>query len=147
MTPLRRRLLAGCIALTLISASSLAIADASARQREQLAALRASLVTHAEQDDAKLASDDIQLVSSWLDQADELLAKREGDQASYRLKRAEYGVELVGAIVIASQIEAKANDQEAAFVRSDEQIAALKQEVEQLQQKRAALNSELNTLR
>lgn len=122
-------------------------ADAVDRYKGKLDELRAELVTQSEQDAAGLAQDDIAQITTWLSQAEKHLNEGDSDEASYKLKRAEYGIDLVRALTVASQIEAKAAEQEQAFGQSDEQVATLKAEVEALQAKKSELTQQLNQVR
>ena len=128
-------------------ATSPAFADAASQYAEQLGKLRADLVALTEQDAAGLAQEDIGRISGWLDQAEKELNERDAESASFLLKRSEYGVDLVRALTVASQIEAKADEQEKAFSQVDEQIATLKTETEALEAQKAQLTQQLNQLR
>lgn len=140
-----------CGALVLLCSVGFAIspafADAASQYAEQLGVLRAELVKLTEQDAAGLAQEDIGRISGWLDEAEKELAERDSESASFLLKRSEYGVDLVRALTVASQIEAKAAEQEKAFSQVDEQIAALKVEAEALEAQKAQLTQQLNQLR
>lgn len=140
-----------CGALVLVCVTVFAIspafADAASQYADQLGTLRAELVKLTEQDTAGLAQEDIARISGWLDEAEKELAERDAESASFLLKRSEYGLDLVRALTVASQIESKATEQEKAFSQVDEQIAALKTEAEALQAQKAQLTQQLNQLR
>lgn len=143
-----RAVFCGVLVLCCMSfAMSPAFADAASQYAEQLGTLRAELVKLTEQDEAGLAQEDIGRISGWLDEAEKELNDRDTETASFLLKRSEYGVDLVRALTVASQIEAKAAEQEKAFSQVDDQIAALKTEAEALEAQKAQLTQQLNQLR
>ncbi len=146
-TQSRHRWLGGLALLGILCVGVPGFAGAADRYKTQLEALRGELVTQSEQDAAGLAQSDIEQITTWLEQADAHLKAGDTDDAGYKLKRAEYGIDLVRALTVASQIEAKAVEQETAFGQSDDQVAALKAEVEALQAKKAELTQQLNQLR
>lgn len=136
------------VAVAVVCASaSPAFADAAARYRKQLETFRAEVTQQAEADEAGLASDELTLLADWLDQAETFLKQGDTDAAGYQLKRVEYGLDLVRALVAASQIEAKAKEQEAAHAQASEQVAKLKNEVDELVAKKAELQKQLQSLR
>lgn len=138
-----RALRAFALAVLLLGIPALASADGAST----LQTLRAELAAQSEQDAAGLAQDDIAQVTTWLAEADRHLEEGDSDEASYKLKRAEYGINLVRALTVASQVEAKAIEQETAFEQSDEQVATLKAEVEALQARKSELTQQLNQVR
>lgn len=146
-TQRRRKVGAVIAAVVMIAVSSTAFASAASRYKEQITAFRAELKTQAEADAGGLAADDLVKVADWLDQSEKLLNEGKTDQAGYRLKRAEYGLDLTRALVGASQIAGKADEQEKAYGDSQAQIEKLKKEIEQLQTRKAELQKEINTYR
>jgi hypothetical protein len=142
------------IGLALLATCSLtfgAVGDSSAQSRaryqETIDSLRVMLDEQAKLDLKELAAADREDVFLWLDDAERLLSKGDLDGASQLIKRAEYGVELVTATTAASQIQGRAEAQEADFFTAQEQIEALKKEVAELQKKREALAQELTTIK
>lgn len=143
----QRRVWMALAMIFVIGVSSTAIASAASRYKEQITAFRGELKTQAEADTGGLAADDLLQVAKWLDESEKLLAEGKTDEAGYRLKRAEYGLDLTRALVGASQIAGKADEQEKAFSEAQAQIGKLNKEIEQLQARKAELQKEINTYR
>ncbi len=140
--------------LTLLTVCSLTLggvgvsqAQSRARYQETIDSLRVMLDEQAKLDIKNLAERDREDVFLWLDDAERLLAKGDLDAASKLIKRSEYGVELVTATAAASQIQSRAEGQEADFFTAQEQIEKLKAEVVKLQEQAKALATELKAIK
>ena len=135
-----------CAVVTTIGAVSVSTAQSRARYQETIDSLRVMLDEQAKIDEKGLAERDREDVFLWLDDAERLIAKGDLDGAGRLIKRAEYGVELVTAVSAASQIQARAEKQEADFFTAQEQIEALKAEIQKLQDKKKSIEGEIRTL-
>ena len=141
----------GLVLLTTCSLSfgvvGVSSAQSRARYQETIDSLRLMLDEQAKLDLKNLAEADREDAFLWLDDAERLLSKGDLDGASRLIKRAEYGVELVTAATAASQIQGRAEAQEADYFTAQEQIEALKKEVAELQEQSKALAQELATIK
>ena len=113
----------------------------------QIKAFNARVVALSKADEAELAKDDIARLALWLEEAERLLADREVREAGWRLKRVEYGVELVTELVEASHIKAEADKQRAAYDSAQTKIDELGAQIETLRAKKTQLTAQLGTLR
>ena len=149
MTRTPRQLVVACmlVASALALGAGPAFAGAADRYREQIQTFRAQLAEQAEADEAGLAAQDINKLADWLDEAESLLEQGETDEAGYRLKRVEYGLELVRALTAASQIQAQAENQELAATEARAQVTELEQQVTELKARKAELEQQLRQLR
>lgn len=93
---------------------------------------------------AAAASDDIATTREWLSNAKVLLANGDEDGAAVLLRRVGFSLELIEALTTVGSIQKAADEQEAAYYKAtQEQIPQLKQEIEELESKIAALKSQL----
>jgi predicted nucleic acid-binding Zn-ribbon protein len=116
------------------------------RYKQQIQQFRSDLEEYSKLDEAGLADKDIAMVRSWLDDAETLVAKGQTETAKLRIKRVEYGLDLIRSMVTASQLRSKAEKQEQAFHQAREDIERLEAEIEALQKRRDELQSELESL-
>lgn len=119
----------------------------AANPNEQIEQLRTMLDAQDALDEADAALKDRQVARKWLEEAELLAANGKEDAAKRRIRRAEFAVELVTALVAAALVRQKAEAQEAAAHGAPETVAALQQEVETLRAKRDQLQTELQKLR
>lgn len=143
-----RRLLSALLAGALVlSSASAAFASAADRYLQQIAQHRATLEQQAKADADKKASEEIDDVSKWLDEAE--AAARRGDipTARKRVKRAEYGLMLVGELVRVSALTASVKKQQRVGEEATKEVAKMEKEIEALKQKKTALKQQLDTLR
>jgi hypothetical protein len=131
------------IAFTLLIAAPGAAQD---RYGQQITAFRAVLAEQADLDKGALAADERALMEQWLSEAEAMLAKGDRAGASRRLKRVEDGMELVRALVVASQLAGDADKQEQSAKAAAEQVESMKKEVEALTAKRQELQTQLRQL-
>lgn len=124
-----------------------AFADMGAKYKQQIETFKAQVITLSEADEAKLATDELTLLTRWLEESEKLLAVGDVDGAGYMLKRVEFGVDLATALVAASKIEARTQEQNASSEQMSKQIKELEAEVTKLQEKKAELQSQLDQLR
>lgn len=141
MTQIRRFAL-----IVLTFAFLLPAGPAWANQTEQIEQLRSMLDQQDELDAEGAAKKDRDLARKWLQEAELLVANGKRDQAKRRLRRAEFAVELVTALVAAAVIQQKAKEQEAAAYSAPETKAELEAEVEKLRKRKAELQAELQKL-
>jgi hypothetical protein len=130
------------VAIVLIASS----APAWANQTEQIEQLRAMLDEQDELDTEDAAKKDREMARKWLEEAEILVANGKEAAAKKRLRRVEFAVELVTALVAAAVIRQQAEEQEAAAYSSPDTLESLKQEVENLRKKKADLQRELQQL-
>lgn len=147
MTP--RKPIIALLLITLITGALATSASANSRQEyaKQVEVFRAKLLEQSEADAGKLAADDIALVSTWLKEAQALLGSGDVDRAGYKLKRVEYGIDLIQALVGASKIKDAATQQTLAYEKSLAQIEKLKAETAKLQEQKAQLERDLRAAR
>lgn len=136
---------------TLLSSFLIAVIVASsmpawANQTEQIEQLRAMLDEQDDLDEADAARKDREMARKWLEEAELLVANGKESAAKKRLRRVEFAVELVTALVAASVIRQQAEEQEAAAYSSPETKEALAEEVEALRKQKADLKRELQQL-
>jgi phage shock protein A len=132
------------LALVLGASSEGAAQD---RYVQQISAFRAVLAEQADLDKGQLAADERALMEQWLQEAEALLKKGDRTGAARRLKRVEDGMELVRALVVASQMAGDADTQEQSAKAAAEQVESMKKEIEALVAKRQELQSQLQQLR
>lgn len=145
-----RRLATSLTAAFLILALVLgASSEGAAQDRyvQQISAFRAVLAEQADLDKGQLAADERALMEQWLQEAEALLKKGDRTGAARRLKRVEDGMELVRALVVASQMAGDADTQEQSAKAAAEQVESMKKEIEALVAKRQELQSQLQQLR
>lgn len=124
-----------------------AFADMGAKYKQQIETFKTQVISLSEADEAKLATDELTLLTRWLEESEKLLALGDVDGAGYMLKRVEFGVDLATALVAASKIEARTQEQNASSEQMTKQIKELEAEVAKLQEKKAELQSQLDQLR
>lgn len=137
---------AACLALALVLGAS-SEGAAQDRYAQQISAFRAVLAEQADLDKGQLAADERALMEQWLQEAEALLQQGDRAGAARRLKRVEDGVELVRALVVASQMAGDADTQEQSAKVAAEQVESMKKEIEALVAKRQELQSQLQQLR
>lgn len=123
------------------------LATASANEAEQIEQYRAMLDELDALDKSGAASTDRRLARQWLQEADVLVANGKEKGARQRLRRVEFAVELVTALVNAALIRQKAEEQEAYAYTAPEQAEALQLQVEELRKRKTELQKELQQLR
>lgn len=123
------------------------LSSVSANPTAQIEQLRAMLDQQDELDTAGAATTDRQLARKWLQEAEILVANGKEDAAKRRLRRAEFAVELVTAMVASAVIRQKAEEQEAYAHTAPEQTEEMRADVERLRERKAELQRELQTLR
>lgn len=121
--------------------------SAWANPSEQIEQLRAMLDEQDELDQKDAAVKDRQMARKWLEEAQVLLANGKDDAAKRRIKRVEFAVELVTALVAAALVRQKAEEQEAAAYGAPETVEQLRADVEKLRQQKTELQRELSQLR
>ncbi len=124
-----------------------AAAPAWANPTEQIEQLRAMLDQQDQIDEKDAALKDRQMARKWLEEAELLAANGKDSEAKRRIKRAEFAVELVTALVAAAVVRQKAEEQEAAAYGVPETVAKLQSDVEALRAQKAELQRELTQLK
>lgn len=136
--------------LSIVLAVAVLVAGAgplAANPNAQIEQLRAMLDEQDKLDTANHAAKDREMARKWLEEAELLAANGKEEAAKRRIKRAEFAVELVTALVAAAIVRQKAEEQEAAAFNTPETVAALQVEVDALRKKKADLQLELQQLR
>lgn len=118
-----------------------------ANETAQVEQFRAMLDEQDALDTGNAAQKDRAEARQWLQEAEVLVANGKTKVAKQRLRRVEFAVELVTALVAAAQIRQAADAQEAAAYTAPEQLSKLQQDVEALRKQKTALQTELNQLR
>ena len=109
---------------------------------ERIAQLEASLAEQEQLSDA--AAKDKQLARDFINDAKEAQGSKK--LFSRKIKRAEFAVELVRALVAAAVIRQKAEEQEAAAFSAPETTAEMAKEVERLRKRKAVLEQKLRQI-
>lgn len=123
------------------------VISVSANETEQIQQLGTMLDEQDTLDAADAAKKDRQLARQWLQEAEVLLANGKNEAAKRRLRRVEFAVELVTALVAAALIRQKAEEQEASAYTAPEQMEQLQTDVDNLRKKKTELQTELSQLR
>ena len=119
-----------------------AFADSGQKKIEQF---RVMLITQGEADTANVAAKDRAMTEKWLKEAEVLLANGKVDAATRRLRRVEFALDLIRAMVTSSNYRILAEEQEAASYAAPDQIAALEQSIKELQKRKVELERRLRT--
>lgn len=141
-----RRVIAALILCLAMSAPMLSFANASTRYREQLDQFRIMVEELAKLDTQNMAADDRADIVQWLEETEVFLARGDLDATGTRLKRIEYGLEMVRQITTVSQLQGQAQLQEQNFHSATEEVAKMKAEIEQLQAKKTELGQAIRAL-
>ena len=124
------------------SASVATAADRSGK--EEAAQYEKMLAQHEAGSGAAAAAEDIEKAHEWLSNAKVLLANGDKNGAEVLLRRVGFALELIDALTTVGSLQEAADDQEAAHYKAtNEQIPALKKEIEELKGKMATLKSQL----
>ena len=138
-----RRFLSVLTLLGVVFTTSIGSADESA---DQIAQYRAMLDQQAQADSKGVAATDRDLAAKWLKEAEVLVANGDSGAASRRLRRVEFALDLIRAMVAASEIRTAAETQEAAAFKNPELLEQLQTEVDALRKKKAELVAERQKL-
>lgn len=137
------RALAVCLMLLLATPL---MANPKVRYQASIDEFRALLEEQESADTRKLAAEDLQDVHDWLDNAEKLLATGDYTRVNQLLKRVEYGLDLVTAVVGAAQMLVQAETQESGFGKAQEQIKNMRVEITKLQAEKQELQRQLQGL-
>lgn len=143
---LNRRVLVALTLCLAMCSPMLGWANASTRYREQLDQFRIMVEELAKLDTQNMAADDRADIVQWLEETEVFLARGDLDATGTRLKRIEYGLEMVRQITTVSQLQGQAQLQEQNFHAATEEVAKMKTEIEQLQAKKAELGQALRAI-
>ena len=138
-----RRIFGVCAVALALTLAVPAYADES---QEQISQYRAMLTEQDALDTKNVADQDRQLAAKWLQEAEVLLASGDDDAADKRLRRVEFAIDLIRAMVASAEIRNAAEAQEAAAFKGPELLEELQVEVDALKKKRADLEQELRKL-
>lgn len=138
-----RRIFGVCAVALALTLAVPAYADES---QEQISQYRAMLTEQDALDTKNVAEQDRQLAAKWLQEAEVLLASGDDDAADKRLRRVEFAIDLIRAMVASAEIRNAAEAQEAAAFKGPELLEELQAEVDALKKKRADLEQELRKL-
>ena len=123
------------------------LANAWANPTEQIEQLRTMLDEQDALDQKDAALKDRQMARKWLEEAQVLQANGKDDAAKRRIKRVEFAVELVTALVAAGLVRQRAEEQESAAYGAPDTVETLRADVERLRQEKSDLQRELAQLR
>lgn len=138
-----RKLMSTAVLMVALGGATPAFADDSA---DQIAQFQTMLEQQAQLDTTNAAAADRELTQKWLKEAEVLRANGDDEAASRRLRRVEFALDLIRAMVAAADIRTAAEAQEAAAYNAPQTVEALQDEVDVLKKKRADLQKELQTL-
>lgn len=138
-----RRILSVVLSAALLLTSTVGWANPN----EQIDQLRTMLDEQDQLDQNDAALKDRQMARKWLEEAEVLAANGKEDAAKRRIKRVEFAVELVTALVAAALVRQKAEEQEAAAFGAPETVERLQDEVDALKKRKTELQQELSKLR
>jgi hypothetical protein len=124
-----------------------AAANANARYQQQIEQFKQMLDEQAQADSRNLSAQDRAQALTWLQEAEVLLANGRQEAASRRLRRVEYAVDLVRAMVAAGTIDTLAERQEAYYHTAQQQIAQFEAEIQDISRKKDNMERELQRLR
>lgn len=141
---LRRISLGIAFAVALMWVGPIAAAEPDQAMVEQY---RTELQEYQQAVGADAASKDIEMVSKWIEEAEVLIAGGNEGAAKRRLKRVEFGLDMVRAIVAAEQVRLAAEEQETAAYSAPETAAKLEADIEKLQNEKSELQAELQRLK
>lgn len=147
-TAKQRRLVT--VAFVLLSMFALAApvsANATARYKQQIEQFQATLEERAATDIKNITEKDRALTQKWLQEAEVLLANGKHEAVAHRVRRIEYALDLIQAMLHTADLDATAESQEEAFYTAREEIKRLDTEIEELQARKAQLTQELQRLR
>lgn len=138
-----RRFLSVCALVAVMTMGGMVWADEA---QDQIAQYRKMLDQQAEADVSGVASQDRQQAAKWLKEAEVLLANGDDEAAGRRLRRVEFSLDLIRAMVASAEIRMTAESQEASAFKAPKLLEQLQTEVDELRKKRAELQSELQKL-
>jgi hypothetical protein len=138
-----RRFFGVCAMILALTFAMPAHAD---ENQEQITQYRTMLTEQDALDTKGVAAQDRELAAKWLQEAEVLLANGDSDAADKRLRRVEFAIDLIRAMVASAEIRTAAEAQEAAAFKGPEITEQLQTEVEGLRQKRTELQQELQRL-
>lgn len=122
-------------------------ADNGGKYAKQVDQFSQILEKQAERDKEGVAQKDREQARQWLESAEVLLANGDDKQAKRMLKRVEFSITMMDAMIAAEEIERLADRQEEAYFKAkEEQIPRLKKQIEELEKERDELNDELEQL-
>ncbi len=139
-----KRLLSGFLTLVLVTFTFVGVASAEEQER-QVQQFEAMLAKQAELDTQGAAAKDRAMAEKWLKEAKVLLANGDEEAAAKRLRRVEFAVDLIRALVAASEIRKAAEEQEAAAYKAPERLSELQDELDALKKRRAELQRKLKS--
>ncbi|RDV39116.1 hypothetical protein DV096_00660 [Bradymonadaceae bacterium TMQ3] len=129
-------------AVTLVA--QLGFANSPERSRQQIGEFRAQLEELESSDRKEVASRDVEMIEGWLQEAEVLLANGQQEAVTMRMRRVEYGLDMVRALVQAGNIDASAESQEERYHQARAEIEELQSEISALERRKAELQEELN---
>ena len=124
--------------------AQLGFANNAERSRQQIGEFRAQLEELETTDRKAVASRDIEMVEGWLQESEVLLANGQQEAVSMRIRRVEYGLDMIRAMVQAGNIDASAESQEERYHQAQAEIEELQSEISALERRKAELQSELD---
>lgn len=131
----------------ILAMSEPAYANPTARYRQQIEQFKTMLEEQGEADISGVTQKDRALTDKWIQEAEVLLANGNSDATGRRLRRVEYALDMIRAMVASANIDALAEQQEVSFHSLNEQIKNLESEITEMQQKKAGLEKELQRAR
>ncbi len=131
----------------ILAFSEPAYANPTARYRQQIEQFKTMLQEQGAADASGVSQKDRALTDKWIQEAEVLLANGNSDATGRRLRRVEYALDMIRAIVASANIDTLAEQQEVSFHSLNEQIKTLESEITQMQQKKAGLEKDLQRTR
>jgi len=131
----------------LVMVSEPAYANPTARYRQQIEQFKTMLEEQGQADTSGVTQKDRALTDKWIQEAEVLLANGNADATGRRLRRVEYALDMIRAMVAAANIDTLAEQQEVNFHGVQEQIDALEKEISQMQGRKSELEQELQRAR
>src|SRR5690554_3495466 len=120
--------------------AQLKFANNAERSRQQIGEFRAQLEELETTDRKAVASRDIEMVEGWLQESEVLLANGQQEAVSMRIRRVEYGLDMIRAMVQAGNIDASAESQEERYHQAQAEIEKLQSEISALERRKAELD-------
>lgn len=114
-------------------------------QERQVEQFEAMLAKQAELDSQGAAAKDRAMAEKWLKEAKVLLASGDEEDAAKRLRRVEFALDLIRALVAASEIRKAAEEQEAAAYNAPERLSKLQDELDELKKRKSELQRQLRS--
>ncbi|RAL23692.1 hypothetical protein DL240_05910 [Lujinxingia litoralis] len=135
------------VLLTLTLFAQVGFANNAERSRQQIGEFRSQLEELEASDRKQAATRDIEMIEGWLQESEVLLANGQQETVTMRMRRVEYGLDMVRAMIQAGNIDASAEGQEERYHQARAEIEELQSEIGALEGRKAELEAELARVR